>query len=377
MSELHVTYLATDAIMEGIGASQILRYVERLPERGVAVDLHTFEKTRPDTAVAERLRTTGVRWHPHDFGRYGTAGGIQRMLTAARAARGAALVHARADHAAASALLARQTRWVWDVRGLWVDQRVALGTIRPGAPEERIFRRVERQACRRSTAMVTITRAVIPVLAERHNVDVERKAIVVTTCVDLDRFAVRPLPPVDPLRVLLAGTLNRYYDVPYMVLLVDELRRRRPTTLVVATPGETSWEPLLATADERIVAAPSDMPNVVAGSHVGLCVCRDDAGISLVGSMPTKIGEFLACGRPIVVNSLLGDAAALARQERVGVVVDTRSPASIRKAADALEELLDDESLSERCRAVAEQRFDVEAGVDALVDLYARVDWSA
>ena len=38
-----VTYLSVDPVTSTVGASQVLAYVERLAERGVGVDLHSFE----------------------------------------------------------------------------------------------------------------------------------------------------------------------------------------------------------------------------------------------------------------------------------------------------------------------------------------------
>ena len=121
-----LTYLATDSLAEGIGASQVLAYVERIAARGVDIELHTFEKAAPSPDLKRRLQEQGVRWTPHDFGRHGSTGGIARVIAGAAALRGAELVHARSDMSAASALLARSRSWLWDVRSLWADQRIAL-----------------------------------------------------------------------------------------------------------------------------------------------------------------------------------------------------------------------------------------------------------
>ncbi len=104
-----VTYLTTDSLAEGIGASQVLAYVERLAGRGLDMRLHTFEKTAPTEALRRLLADKGISWHPHPFGTLGAHGGLSRIVTGARAVRGAAIVHARSDLAAASTLLARST----------------------------------------------------------------------------------------------------------------------------------------------------------------------------------------------------------------------------------------------------------------------------
>jgi glycosyltransferase involved in cell wall biosynthesis len=361
-----------DGLTEGVGASQVLAYAERIAQRNVAITLHTFESASPSSELVRRVRDAGIDWHPHAFGRPGAVGGLQRIARCAAWARTGDVVHARSDLAAAAALVARTPRWVWDIRSLWADQRIALGMLQEGSREERVLRRIETSAARRSTAVITLTSAVLPVLDARHGL-MSTKASVIPTCVDTTRFQPTALPPEEPLMLLLAGTLNRYYDVPAMAALVRELRRRRRTTLTVLTPRETPWDALLTDLDAvRETARPADMPAAVGSSHVGLSVCREDAGISLTAAMPTKIAEFLASGRPVVVNEHLGDAGALLREHRAGVVLGTGAD-GVRRAADELERLVSDAETPTRCRQLAEAHFDLDHAVDQLVEVYRRV----
>lgn len=368
-----LTYLATDSLAEGIGASQVLAYVERIAARGVDIELHTFEKAAPSAELKRRLQEQGIRWTPHDFGRHGSTGGITRVLVGAAALRGAELVHARSDMSAASALLARSRSWLWDVRSLWADQRIALGTLREGSPEHRVFQRVERAAARRSEAIVTLTEAVLPVLDGRFG-PVSHKATVIPTCVDCDRFPLVEPPAGPPWRVLLAGTLNTYYDVPLMARFMQVGRRRGIAELQLVAPTATAWDDLLSTVGaQRTSALPEQMPSRIADCHVGLSVCRADAGVSLTASMPTKIAEFLATGRPVVVNPGLGDADVLVKSHGTGIVLDDPSDQGLEDAWDRLEQLLTDPDTPVRCRALARSHFDLDGAVDQLVGVYARM----
>jgi len=226
-------------------------------------------------------------------------------------------------------------------------------------------------AARRSTAVVTLTSSAIDELDRRYEGVVSPKARVVTTCADLDRFSLSD-PPPGPLRVLLAGTLNRYYDVGSMLDLVAELRRRRLVEFVVASPDQTDWEEELATVEaSRLSAPPSEMANLVSSCHIGLSVCRDDAGSSLVAAMPTKIGEFLASGRPVVVNPGLVDVARMLESDGCGVAFESASALGVADAADRLEELLVDPGTPARCRSLAEAHFDLDRGVDSLIEVYS------
>ena len=365
-----VTYLSIDPLSSTVGFSQVLAYVERMFQRGVGIDLVTFEHVL-DPVLSERLAALGVKWRPQRYGRRGPLGSLGRVFRASRALRGATVVHARSDLAAAAAMLAGIDRWLWDVRSLWVDQKVASGVVRAGSLQERAMRWVERRAARRSTAVVALTGSAINELDRRYAGVVSSKARVVTTCTDLERFGVSPLPPL-PLRVLLAGTLNRYYDVPAMLDLVSELRRKNPVELIVASPEDTAWETELERAEVvRISADPEEMVDLVSSCHVGLSMCRDDAGPSLLAAMPTKVGEFLASGRPVVVNPGLIDAAGFVERYKCGVVFGRTASISTEAAVDQLELLLADPKTPERCRSLAEAQFDLEWGVDQLVETYS------
>ena len=367
-----VTYLSMDPVASTVGYSQVLAYVERLGMRGLSVDLVSFEES-VDLNLRERLAVTGVNWRPHQFGRHGAFGGLGRVVRAARAIRGVEMVHARSDMAAAAAMLAGVDNWVWDVRSLWVDQKVATGVVPSGSPQEKVMRFVERCSAQRSSAVVTLTGSAIEELDRRYDGLVSPKGRVITTCVDLDRFGVSPMPQM-PLRVLLAGTVNRYYDVRTMLNLVAELRRRRPVEFIVASPGEPDWDDELAGVEAtRVSASTEEMVDLVASCHVGLSVCHDDAGVSLKAAMPTKIGEFLASGRPVVVNPGLVDAAGLLERHECGVVYGSLVPERMLEAADLIEQRVADPHTPARCRELAEDHFDLERGVDQLVATYELV----
>lgn len=368
-----LTYLSFDGLASGVGASQVLPYVERLAARGVQVTVHSFEQDGDRADVARRLTVAGADWVPHEFGRPGAAGGVGRIARAAVAVRGAPLVHARSDLAAAAAMVGAARSWVWDVRSLWREQRLELGALRAGSPEERALRLVERRAARRASGMVTLTEAVVPVLAARHG-RLPLARAVVPTCVALDRFPSSPLPPTDELRLLFSGSLNRYYDLPAMVAFTAAVRALLPTTLAVLAPGATAWErELTAAGAERASATPGQVPDHLRRSHAGLSICRGDLGPSLLAAMPTKLGEFLASGRPVVVSTGLGDMDTLLADHRCGVSLASAAPADQRAAARDLVELLEDPALPDRCRGVAERHFDVDQGAAALIDLYERV----
>jgi len=356
---------------EGVGRSQVLPYVERLAQRGVAVTVHTFEKGPSDPTIARRLSVAGVDWRPHRFGGAGALPGLGRIAGGALSIRRAELVHARSDSAAASALVTRRPAWVWDMRGFWREERMAIGLMRAGSPEERVMRSVESGSARSSTGIVALSQVALDVLSRRFGATIAAKSRVITTCVDLERFSTAPMPAADPLRFLLVGTLNRLYDVPGMVRLVEAVTGRRPASLAVLTPDPGPWRALFVEAGATVgFAEAAAMPDRMLAHHVGLSLRRTDVPVTSIAATPTKLAEFLACGRPVVVSAGLGDMDGLLARHDCGVVMQDTSGAEIERAMGEIDRLVDDEGTPARCRGLAEAHFDLEKGVDRLIDLY-------
>ena len=93
-----------------------------------------------------------------------------------------------------------------------------------------------------------------------------------------------------------------------------------------------------------------------------------------VGSSPTKFGESLAAGVPVIVNSGIGDTEEIIRRNRVGVVVDDLSEIGYEKAAEELMGLLGEgEALRRRCVSVAERSFSLDLGIARYAGVYERI----
>jgi glycosyltransferase involved in cell wall biosynthesis len=120
----------------------------------------------------------------------------------------------------------------------------------------------------------------------------------------------------------------------------------------------------------------STVPHEQVPAHL----CRADAGIFFlsggVGALscsPTKVGEYLACGLPVVMSAGVGDLDEMVRARRVGVLVEDATEEALMTAAQRLLRLLRDAEVRSRCRAAAETHYSLEAGIDAQLALYERV----
>lgn len=283
------------------------------------------------------------------------------------------IIHARSTSAGIAALLRFPRSWIWDCRSLQADQRRALSNKQQITASFLLLRFSEYLLAKQAKKIIVITEAVIPVLISRYKISRD-KIFCIPTCVDVERFAEKPLPITSEIRILLAGTFSPAYDLELTNKIINELKRLRPVTVTIAaSAGSTDlWKSI--PSDQIISAKHHEMPKIIQNHHIGMSIWKNNLGVCLTSVASTKTAEFLACGRPIFVNSLQGDFAKIVNQELVGVVTDNSSVESVTRYASQMLSLLTDLSLSKRCHRVSEEKFNLHYGVHILQEIYSELE---
>ena len=365
-----ITYLSVDSIQEGVGSSQITPLILGLAKKGKAVCLITFEKVMPSKELVEIFSRAGVVWIVKEFGKPGAIGGLIRLNILRRNVPKSAVLHGRSDIATAAAILSRiDAPVLWDVRSLWSDQRLLIGTVGWNSLTAKAVRALENLAARKSSAMTTLTAAVVPILQQRHK-RIPAIREVIPTCVQTSKFLPSPMPQGE-VTCLLSGTFNNYYDINRMKQVLDEIRKTMDLRVIWARAGESPSERLGVGEDVIISASHSEMPMLVQDSHFGIAICKQDNLDSLAAAVPTKIGEFLASGRPVIVSNGIGDLDYMLISTRTGIVINHND--SLQTTAFQIRTLISDPKTPERCRELAMQHFDMEKSVDRYIEIYDRM----
>lgn len=365
-----LTYVTIDSISEGVGSSQILPLIQRHVKSGLKINLISFEKSRPDNVFFDFFSSNGVKWCALPFYRTGIGGGISRINVLRREIQNTNLIHARSDLPAVSAIAAHQAPVLWDVRSLWADQKVIIQGSYFNKSLYGIYRKFESIAAARSQGMSTLTRAIIPVLEERNRILPELRTVV-PTVVDLNIFKLSPLMPTR-IRALFSGTFNPYYDLTLSKSFMDEFRKLSDVEIHWARPAESNTYKINVGETQVLQLKQGQMPEIISNYCFGVSVCKMDAGPSLRGAMPTKIGEFLAVGRPVVINKGLGDMDDFIQEFNAGVVLDGTLE-NLKESAQKLKELIYDADTPKRCRGLAEKYFNMDTGANNYLNLYSRI----
>jgi glycosyltransferase involved in cell wall biosynthesis len=398
---LFITY---DGLLSPLGQSQILPYLRGLTGRGHQVTILSFEQgphTRADVQAGLRaeLDALGIGWHALDYHKSPSvpATAFDVVVGAVRAAliikqRDIQILHARSYVPTLIALLAlgrdRGRKLVFDMRGFWADERIDgnLWDRRRKVYDAvyRLAKGLERWALRRADHVVILTRAGARLLPEIPGAPSPLPPVtVIPTCVDLDRFQPAPdklarrqelgLPAGRPILVY-QGSIGTWYLLAEMVAFVRRAKQRWPDLLwLVLAPGEHQTVRAAASAaglregdDFRLEALPhAQVPRWLAAADAAFFFIRPS--YSKTSSCPTKFGECLACGLPVVANAGVGDVAETIADRKVGAVVAAFDDASFDQALHQLTVLWADKKLASRCRQAAEADFD-------LVDAVSRYD---
>jgi len=365
-----ITYLSVDSVQEGVGSSQITPLILGLAGKGKSVCLITFEKIRPPKELVEVFSRAGVVWIPKEFGKSGAIGGVVRLNSLRRSVPNSVILHGRSDVATAAAIWSGiDAPVLWDVRSLWSDQHLLIGTAGWNRMTARGARALENLAAKKSMAMSTLTAAVVPILEKRHK-RIPTIREVIPTCVQTSKFLPSPMP-VGQITCLLSGTFNNYYDINRTKQVLDEIRKTVNLRTIWARAGESPTEKLGVGEDLIVSVTHSEMPKLVKESHFGIAICKQDNLDSLAAAAPTKIGEFLASGRPVIVSEGIGDLDQILPSTQTGVVLDFSD--SLQTVAQQISQLIQDPETPERCRELAMQHFDMDNSVDRYIEIYDKM----
>jgi glycosyltransferase involved in cell wall biosynthesis len=366
-----VLYLSFDSLREGVGASQVLAYMRKVAPN-FAVTIVSFEKNLPSDVEKFEVEKDGLKWAPLYFGQYGPLGGLLRVFRMWKMIDRSKIIHARTALPALAALLRFPRKLIWDCRSLQADQRRALSENKRVSPSFIALRMIEYCLAKASREIIVITNAVVPVLVSRYKVP-NQKLNVIPTCVDVEKFQYSPYRNNPEILILFAGTFSPAYDFNLINKIKDKLQEIQAVRLTVATSlGSTDlWRGL--NYDEVISVPHEEMPELIARHDIGVSVWKNDLGVCLSSVASTKTAEFLACGRPVIINQLQGDFGTMIGANRTGVVTSGDSEEEVSRYALEILNLLGERNSAARCRSISENELSLELGIKALIQIYNRV----
>jgi glycosyltransferase involved in cell wall biosynthesis len=388
-------YLSRNGLLEPLGQSQVFSYLRILSTR-YRITVISYEKLEDwqDTARVNQLREEcaqlGIRWLPQHFHPrpkvLAPALSMLRMtwlvFKEVRSQR-ASLIHARSYIPATVALVVSRVLMVpliFDMRALWPEELITAGRLKRGSILHRLIVASERACLRWSAAVVSLTHAAVHHLNSVYPEEMNGKTItVIPTCANLKRFVPATKPPPKLVIGCLGTVLSGWFRLDWLANFIAAAAKREPALSFEITTRDAPDRIRSAigggvSLQSRLSIAPCDSDKVheVLQGQVA-SVMFFTQGLGKVGSSPTRMGEILGCGLPVVANHGVGDVASIIQKYKVGVLVSGSSEYEMMQAWDELNVLLKDPNLASRCRRAAEEVFSLESGASAYEALYEKV----
>jgi colanic acid biosynthesis glycosyl transferase WcaI len=396
---MHIAYLVQQFLPEvGAGPARVSELASRWRAAGADVTIVTGMPNRPEGRIHPQYRNKlfveedwqGIRvlrsWL-YASPKHGTvrtlANNVSFMITAAtlaiaRVGRPDVLIASSPPffpHVSGRAVATlRRIPLVLEIRDLWPDYLVDMGTLRRGALPSRVLFALERYLVRRADRTVVVTESFRRRVIEKGAA--EDSVAVVPNGVDVDRYyASDEPPPLDAMNnghrgpvVGYLGNMGAGQDLGVIVRAAELVGQRDPgVTFVLAGDGPQARH-IESLARERRVE------NVVLHGPISKDRTRafyNACDVCLVPladvpvfqeTIPSKLFEIMACERPVLA-SVGGEAAEIVRSSASGVVA---APGNAESIANGVLELAarpeaERRAMGRRGRAYVTERYNRDA----------------
>ena len=400
----NVLYLSYDGMTDPLGQSQVLPYLVGLSKMGYQISLISFEKMERFSATKELIteicQRAGISWHPEKYTKrppvLSTIRDIWVMRKAAAALHKKAkfdLIHCRSYIGAMTGLWMGErfnVPYIFDMRGFWADERVDGGLWSLGNPVYktvyRYFKRKEKQFLNNAAAIVSLTFNAKEELTSR-NVHRESLPIfVIPCCVDLTLFNPENITvsEVEALKkdlgidkssfvITYVGSIGTWYLLTEMLIFFKKLQERLPSSvLLFVTPD--SAEEIVKTAEKLGIdpgtlrvreAKRKEVPLYISVGAYSLFFIKPT--YSKKASSPTKQGEIMAMGKPVICNAGIGDTDFVINSYKSGILVDKMTEKSFAATVD---KMLVASFTREKIRDGAKEFFSLERGLEKYGQVY-------
>lgn len=401
MKQLNVLYISYDGATDPLGQSQVIPYLKKLALYNVKYFLVTYDKIFNRNKVefsslSNELEAMGIHWislkyhkNPRIIAKiYDICFGVFICSTLIIKHK-IKIVHGRSFVGAFIGMVLKKVfrvKFLLDYRGLWADERVD-GNLWPrGGLLYKLSKFIEKLLLLSAQEIVVLTNKAKDIISSFSYLRDRKLAIeVIPTCVDLDRFQYRndgfALKQMNKINLVYLGSLGTWYMLDEMIDFFVELCNDFTCShFSLITP--TSEKIIEEAMQRKGVLGSSYSVNNVSYDKVPEMISAADLSIifikplfSKMSSCPTKFGESLACGIPVIINYGIGDCDEIVQSNKVGVLVKDFNTQAYRSAIDALKNIVNNrKEFSNNCRLAAESLFSLEKGVEAYYKIYKRLN---
>ncbi|RME94826.1 MAG: glycosyltransferase [Bacteroidetes bacterium] len=402
---MHILYLSYDGLTDPLGQSQVLPYLRGLSASGYRITVASFEKREAyvlhQETIAQFCELHGLRWIPLSYTKHPPILStlfdivkLWRLVQRLHREEHFRLVHCRSYITALVGLRMKQRygcKFLFDMRGFWVDERVEGGIWSLGNPLfqfiYRYFKRKEKEFFENADHIICLTEAGRTEIHSWPLVNQPVPITVIPCCADLSLFSYEHiLPtrqaayrsalglPANSLTLSYLGSIGTWYMLPEMLTFFKVLRKRVRDAHFLFITGENpeviekealrQGIPLDSLTIKR--ANRQEVPYYLSLSDISIFFCKPV--FSKIASSPTKQAEIMGMGIPVICNDKVGDTAQIIDETGAGIVLSLFEKNVYEKVVDRVEEAL--AIPKEKIRAGALKYYSLENGVAQYLRVY-------
>lgn len=368
-------FISYDGLLDPLGQSQILPYIMGILKHTRPIHILSFEKDfrlKVDSSnLKSYLKKHGIYWHPLIFtANNGFFGFIKKIwdfllmyiFTFFIVVRfKVEIIHARSYLAGLVGLSFKRlfgVKFLFDCRGLWVDERVDKGIWNLQKFTHRwqylFLKYKEISLFKKADQIVVLTKAVIPEILKIGRMDSNLNITVIPCCADYDFF--KPLILADKLKIRekigiseeslvlgYLGSVGSMYMIDEFLFFFD-----------IAVKKHFNVVAFIVTPDIEEVKSKI---NSISYQHLGNKIYIKDANrnqvpyylgvfdilvsfikptYAKIASSPTKNAEALAMGIPLICNYGVGDLEEFFEILNAGTIINCNSDEDFVKVVDNL-----------------------------------------
>jgi len=375
MDELmkNVLYISYDGMTDPLGQSQVLPYLVNLSASGYNFTILSCEKKKKykknKEIISKICNENGMAWEPLFFhtrppiiSKYFDLYSLKRKAIVLQNKRKFDLIHCRSYQAIEIGLYLKKkygVKVLFDMRGFWVDERVDGGIWNFKNPLYRIAYRYYKKKEARYIAwadyIISLTEAgkkEITTWNAYNNIPIE----VIPCCADFELFSMK-LPgekelarkelgiSADEMAVSYIGSVKGWYLMDEMMDFFYVLKQKyTKAKFLILTQDSPDLVYSIAqkkniSKQDLIVrfALRKQVPEYAKAGDISIFFIKQ--AYSKIASSPTKLGELLAMGIPVICNDKVGDVKEIVEKANAGIVISTFEKISYQKAVDQVERL--------------------------------------
>jgi glycosyltransferase involved in cell wall biosynthesis len=401
-----VLYLSYDGMTDPLGQSQVLPYLIGLTKQGYRFSLISFEKKdrfeKHKAHIQSICDSNNISWFPLPYSQknplFTTLYDVTKMKKLAlklHKVNPFSIVHCRSYISAIVGLYFKQklgVKFIFDMRGFWADERVdgKLWDLKKPIYNfvYKYFKKKERTYFEQSDYTISLT-ANAKTEIESWQLNPQPKIQIIPCCVDLKLFDPKQIDVIqrntlkekleineDAYVLGYIGSIGTWYMLPEMLDFYTQLKLVKPKAIFLFVTNEKK-ETIINLALEKGINPKDIIISSCLHQEVPLYTSLFDYSIFFIrptyskkASSPTKQGEIMAMGIPVVCNTGVGDTDLIVRNHQAGILIETFEGESYKKAISQMEGTINIEGI----QTGALHTFSLQKGIESYLKVYQSIE---